>query len=241
ADRVEPVFAARSRCLLAEVAVRGAELAEARRWLDDAVASPLADQLFHATRAQARLARARGDDHRAWELAGRGLEAALSGGGRLLAVDFLEMLALLAADAQRYVDAGRVLAAATAERERLGYIRFPSDRPDVEVAVAGAQAALGPTGWAAVWSEGADLSVEAAGKYARRGRGQRGRPSTGWASLTPTELRVAELVGEGLSNAETGHRLFVSAGTVKSHLNHIFQKLGVTDRRQLPRPAQAHA
>ena len=103
------------------------------------------------------------------------------------------------------------------------------------------QAALGPTGWAAVWSEGADLSVEAAGKYARRGRGQRGRPSTGWASLTPTELRVVELVGEGLSNAEIGRRLFVSAGTVKSHLNHIFQKLGVTDRRQLPRPAQAHA
>ncbi len=37
------------------------------------------------------------------------------------------------------------------------------------------QAALGPTGWAAVWSEGADLSVEEAGKYVRRGRG-RARP-----------------------------------------------------------------
>ncbi len=60
AGRVEPVFAARSRCLLAEVAVRRAELAEAQSWLDEAVASPLADQLFHATRAQARLAPRKG-------------------------------------------------------------------------------------------------------------------------------------------------------------------------------------
>ena len=79
ADRVQPVYAARNRCLLAEAAVRRADLAEARHWLDRALASPLAE-LFHTTRAQARLARARGDHHRAWELADGGLESARSSG-----------------------------------------------------------------------------------------------------------------------------------------------------------------
>ena len=75
--------------------------------------------------------------------------------------------------------------------------------------------------------------------YARRGRGQRGRPSFGWASLTPTERRVVELVVEGLTNAEIGERMFVSTATVKSHLNHIFDKLGVTNRRQLAAAARS--
>ena len=41
------------------------------------------------------------------------------------------------------------------------------------------------------------------------------------------------LVVEGMTNAEIGGRMFVSTGTVKSHLNHIYDKLGVTNRRQL--------
>ena len=83
------------------------------------------------------------------------------------------------------------------------------------------------------WSEGAGLSVDEAVGYAHRCWGERGRPRSGWASLTPTEHRVVELVVEGLTNAEIGARMFVSTGTVKSHLNHIYGKLGVTDRRQL--------
>ena len=44
---------------------------------------------------------------------------------------------------------------------------------------------------------------------------------------------MVELVVEGLTNDEIGGRMFVSTATVKSHLNHIFDKLGVTNRRQL--------
>jgi uncharacterized protein HemY len=97
----QPVYAARSRCLLAEAAVRRADLAEAKRWLAKARAMPLADQLFHATRAHARLARARGDHHQAWELADQGVEPGWRSGARLLAVDFLELLGLLAGDVDR--------------------------------------------------------------------------------------------------------------------------------------------
>ncbi|MGH9148903.1 MAG: response regulator transcription factor, partial [Acidimicrobiales bacterium] len=65
----------------------------------------------------------------------------------------------------------------------------------------------------------------------RRGRT---RPlGAGWASLTPTELRVARLAAEGLTNRQIGERLFVSARTVETHLGHAFAKLGLTTRAQL--------
>jgi DNA-binding CsgD family transcriptional regulator/tetratricopeptide (TPR) repeat protein len=68
----------------------------------------------------------------------------------------------------------------------------------------------------------------------RRGRRvARGRPQAGWPSLTPTELAVADLVAEGLSNPQIGARLFISRRTVQAHLAHIFPKLDVTSRAQL--------
>jgi two-component system NarL family response regulator len=49
-------------------------------------------------------------------------------------------------------------------------------------------------------------------------------------SLTPREIAVLELVAKGLSNAEIGTALSVSAGTIKTHLKRIYPKLGVGDR-----------
>jgi two-component system, NarL family, response regulator len=49
-------------------------------------------------------------------------------------------------------------------------------------------------------------------------------------SLTPREIAVLELVARGLSNAEIGAALSVSAGTIKTHLKRIYPKLGVGDR-----------
>lgn len=59
------------------------------------------------------------------------------------------------------------------------------------------------------------------------------------AGLTPRELDVLRLVADGLSNRDTAARLFVSEATVKSHLIHAFEKLGVDSRTAAVAAARA--
>jgi DNA-binding CsgD family transcriptional regulator len=115
----------------------------------------------------------------------------------------------------------------------MGRPRPPVDRADHEAAVAALRASLGAEGFGAARSEGRVLSLDDAVAYVSRARGARRRPSTGWASLTPTELQVVGLAVEGLTNPEIAGRLFISRDTVKTHLSHIYAKLGVTNRTEL--------
>jgi DNA-binding CsgD family transcriptional regulator/tetratricopeptide (TPR) repeat protein len=59
----------------------------------------------------------------------------------------------------------------------------------------------------------------------------------GWTALTTSELAVARLVADGLTNREVADRLFVSPHTVNSHLRHVFAKLGINSRVELARLA----
>jgi DNA-binding NarL/FixJ family response regulator len=63
---------------------------------------------------------------------------------------------------------------------------------------------------------------------ARRLIGQVRRPAE--APLSPRELEVLEMVAAGTTNREVAARLFVSEATVKTHLLHVYAKLGVNDR-----------
>jgi DNA-binding CsgD family transcriptional regulator len=57
---------------------------------------------------------------------------------------------------------------------------------------------------------------------------------SGVDTLTASELRVARLAADGLTNREIAERLFVTERTVETHLRHAFQKLDISSRLQLP-------
>jgi DNA-binding CsgD family transcriptional regulator len=56
---------------------------------------------------------------------------------------------------------------------------------------------------------------------------------TGVDSLTPSELRVAELAGNRLTTRQIAEALFVTPKTIEFHLRHIYRKLGVGSRAEL--------
>ncbi|WP_106498180.1 response regulator transcription factor [Lentibacillus sp. Marseille-P4043] len=59
-------------------------------------------------------------------------------------------------------------------------------------------------------------------------------------NLSPRELSITKLIGEGMTNKEIAERLYLSIGTVKNHLTQILQKTGMRDRTQLAIYAVKH-
>jgi len=223
--------------ILAEAQLALGKINDATNSLDEAESLARATGLTwivgRASRVRGKLLALQGDLREAESLAHEALTFGREAGDQIGLVDALELLARLVAELNSPREAARLWAAAESMRAGLGYRRFPVEQGPYEAAVASAKEALGPEQFAAAWAEGANLSGGEAIAYAARGRGERKRPSTGWASLTPSELEVVRLVGEHLSNPEIAARLFVSRATVKTHLVHTFTKLGIDSRSEL--------
>jgi DNA-binding CsgD family transcriptional regulator len=186
---------------------------------------------------QAHLATVAGEPDHATDLHHAALAIRTEHGLRTCYIDSLEALGALMGAAGREADAVALLAAASVARDRIGYRRRPIDDPAHDAVMATLEAGLGADTFARTWHAGCELALDDAVALARRTRGQRGRPTAGWASLTPTELEVVRLVADGLNNPQVAAKLFMSRATVKTHLSHVFTKLGVANRTELARLA----
>jgi DNA-binding CsgD family transcriptional regulator len=74
--------------------------------------------------------------------------------------------------------------------------------------------------------------------WAERARGELARTKvdhTHELELTPSEWRVAELAGSGLTTREIATALFISPKTVEHNITRIYRKLGVANRAELGR------
>lgn len=218
---------------MAEAALACADLTAARRWADEAVGMVQGCHRTVALTARALVAIAQDEPEQAERDAQEALTIAAGNQGYVRVADTLECLARLAVDSGNHPYAARLLGAADAFRQHLGHVRYPVYQAGYDAAVERLREALGNNDFDAMWAEGSALPIEEAIAYAQRGRGERKRPAVGWRSLTPMELDVVRLVGEGLGNKEIGARLFISPRTVQTHLTHVYAKLGISSRVQL--------
>jgi DNA-binding CsgD family transcriptional regulator len=224
----------------AEAALAGGDLAAARGLADDAVSVTQGCYLSFALTGRARVLMAQGEPRQAESDAHDALTRAAEIDAHLCIPDILEVLADLARAAGSHHEAARLFGATHAARLRMGAVRFNVWDAGYEASVAEVRDALGDKDFDSAWAEGAALSNEEAIAYAQRGRGERKRPASGWASLTPAERDVVRLVSEGLANKDIATRLFVSPRTVQAHLTHVYTKLGLSSRVQLVQEAARH-
>lgn len=80
----------------------------------------------------------------------------------------------------------------------------------------------------------APLEERARVELAAAGARPRSAVRSGVDALTPSELRVARLAADGLTNREIAQQLFVTAKTIETQLRAVYRKLEIAGRRELP-------
>ena len=230
------------RQALGELTVDEGDLIEGRRLLEQAhdLARARGEKksTAKALHGLGHLARAEGDPERAAALHDEALELRRQIGNVPAIVDSLEAVAELAADAGHHQHAARLLGAATALRDREGYARVPWGSARYRAATRLVRESLSADELASAFTAGAALSLEDATAEASKGPTQT-RPANARRSLTKRERQVVELISEGLTNPEIAERLVISLHTAKTHVSHIFAKLGVASRSELTRELRA--
>ena len=222
----------------ADLARAAGHLAEALAVLEEALAlaTDKGDRMGEARsrRGLAALARLHGDYLGSTSLSLEALDLHVATGDAGGVADTLEGLAGLAVAQERAAHAARLLGAAHGVRHANGSVRSPWDGPDHDVDTALVRGSLSVDEFEQAFGQGAALALDEAVALAARSRGARKkRPTSGWASLTPTERQVADLVADGLANREIAERMFLSPRTVQGHLLRVFPKVGVASRREL--------
>lgn len=186
-----------------------------------------------------RLAAARGRWAEAQRLLHDALPVAVGSGSPRLA-RVLEAMAEVSAGLRNHVDAARILGSADGLRRRSHHVPWPHQRAETAAHEQTLREELGAEAFERAFAEGEALTAEEVVAYLRRARGTRKRPATGWESLTPTELEVARLATAGSTNPQIAEAMFIARDTVRTHLSHIFTKLGLKNRAELAREVARH-
>ena len=135
--------------------------------------------------------------------------------------------------AARYDDAGRPLLRAKALEAAAGHFVDTDDRGQAREAFTQAVEVYTSLDAAA---DVARLQATFRAHGIRRGpHAKHRRARSGWDSLTATEITIATLVEEGLSNPEIAAKLLLSRRTVATHVSHILKKLDVHSRTDIAR------
>jgi excisionase family DNA binding protein len=186
---------------------------------------------------QAAVAQDQGDEARAAALAGTALATLWELGDVRDAFGGLFRLACAAAMLGEGEPAARLLGAAERWRVGMGVGLHPDLLAPLERALTAIRAEVGEARGAEIAAAGAalplaDVIAEALTLSERLSAADRqslpAHPNR--ATLTPREVEVLRLVADGRSDREIAEALFVGTGTVRTHLAHAFDKLGVGSR-----------
>lgn len=183
--------------------------------------------------ASGRVAIAQGSTERGKDLLHSALTIAFESSLERIAADVLDELGSVASCAGDTPRAARLFGAASSVRGRIGAAAPEYAVDQLETARSGLADQIAHEAWIQAGKEGQALMLVEVMSYANRSRGVRDRPTTGWESLTPTELEVIRLAANGISNPEIASKLFMSRSTVKMHLSKIYLKLSVANRIEL--------
>ena len=165
--------------VVAQAALACGDLVTARGLADEAVSTMTGWHLMMALTTRARVAIAQGEPKQAERDAHDALVCAASIEAHQGVSDILECIAGLAGDAGSHHDAARLVGAAAAIRQRTGEVRFQIYHAGYAALLAALRDAMGEEDFDCAWADGAALSTDEAIAYARRGSGERKRPTTG--------------------------------------------------------------
>ena len=151
-------------------------------------------------------------------------------------VSALVRAASLAALGRRSLVATRLLGAAAALAETVGYPLTPAERARCQDAVSTARTVLGDANFETAWAAGQTLTAKQAVAEAGEVLDAIAAPMAPGAAgdnafgLTPRERQVLTLLTEGRSNQAIADALYISPRTAKNHVASILAKLSVSSR-----------
>jgi len=166
-----------------------------------------------------------------------------------IADDCLDGLAAVACARGHYEHAARMLGAADALREMLGYRPLANEHSDHDRCVATTRVGLGDAAFTAAQAAGRTMTLEqviadalAAGESLATKAKSAAKPTEGKGAglLTPREREVAALIAQGRTNREIAIILVITERTADTHVQNILNKLGVGSRAQIAGWAVAH-